>query len=107
MKVIETAFSQLTSAQVVDRLDKAGIATASVNTVDQLWAHPQLEARQRWRGIDSPAGTIPALLPPGRNDAYDYRMDAVPAIGEHTEAILGELGYAAAEIVRLKEQGTI
>ena len=107
VKVIETAFSQLTSAQVVDRLDKAGIATASVNTVDQLWAHPQLEARQRWRGIDSPAGTIPALLPPGRNDAYDYRMDAVPAIGEHTEAILGELGYAAAEIVRLKEQGTI
>ncbi len=105
--VIEAAFSGLTSTQVVAMLDKAGIATASVNTVDQLWSHPQLAARQRWREIGSPVGTIPALLPPGRNDAYDYRMDAVPGIGQHTDAILDELGYTGAEISRLREQRAI
>ena len=105
--VIEAAFSGLTSTQVVAMLDKAGIATANVNTVDQLWSHPQLAARQRWREIGSPVGTIPALLPPGRNDAYDYRMDAVPGIGQHTDAILDELGYTGAEISRLREQRAI
>ena len=105
--VIEAAFSGLTSTQVVAMLDKAGIATANVNTVDQLWSHPQLAARQRWREIGSPVGTIPALLPPGRNDAYDYRMDAVPGIGQHTVAILDELGYTGAEISRLREQRAI
>lgn len=105
--VIEAAFSGLTSAQVVATLDKAGIATANVNTVDQLWTHPQLAARDRWREIDSPAGAIPALLPPGRNDAYDYRMDAVPGVGQHTDSILDELGYTGSEIRDLREQGAI
>lgn len=105
--VIEAAFEPITAAQVTERLDKAGIATASVNSVDQLWTHPQMRARGRYHDIGSPAGIIPALLPPGRNDAYDYRMDPVPGIGEHTDAILGELGYAVAEVAKLREQGTV
>ena len=56
-----------------------------------LWAHPQLAARGRWVDVSSPIGPIPALLPPGRPDA---RMDAIPALGEHTDAILAELGLA-------------
>ena len=62
-----------------------------------VWEHPQLKARERWREIGSPAGPLPALLPPGSWDEGP-RMDPVPALGQHTDAILAELGYDAAAI---------
>jgi crotonobetainyl-CoA:carnitine CoA-transferase CaiB-like acyl-CoA transferase len=65
-----------------------------------LWLHPQLAARGRWREVDTPAGPVPALLPPG-NDA-DVRLDAVPAVGQHTEAILAGLGVDAQEMAALR-----
>ncbi|MCZ4314833.1 CaiB/BaiF CoA-transferase family protein [Comamonadaceae bacterium G21597-S1] len=94
--LIDEAFRPLTTAQVEARLDEAQIANARMNDMAGLWAHPQLQARARWRSVDSPQGSIPALLPAGRNNRFDYRMDPVPAVGEHTEAILRELGYAYA-----------
>ena len=95
-------FSTLSAAQVVERLDQAGIANARVNDMADLWAHPQLAARQRWIEVDSPVGRIPALLPPGVNSAFDYRMDAVPAVGQHNAAILAELGWSAEQIDALR-----
>ncbi len=95
-------FSTLSAAQVVERLDQAGIANARVNDMVDLWAHPQLAARQRWSDVDSPVGRIPALLPPGVNSAFDYRMDAVPAVGQHNAAILAELGWSAEQIDALQ-----
>ncbi|MBN9321886.1 MAG: CoA transferase, partial [Delftia acidovorans] len=86
-------FNALDAAQVVQRLDAAGIANARVNDMAGLWAHPQLAARQRWCSVDTPAGPVQALLPPGANSAFDYRMEAVPAVGEHSAAILAELGW--------------
>jgi crotonobetainyl-CoA:carnitine CoA-transferase CaiB-like acyl-CoA transferase len=85
-------FAQLTTAQVIERLDLAQIANARMNTMADLWAHPQLQARERWTTVDSPAGELPALLPPGKQSAFDYRMDAIPKVGQHTDAILKELG---------------
>jgi crotonobetainyl-CoA:carnitine CoA-transferase CaiB-like acyl-CoA transferase len=76
--LILDVFNALTAAQVVQRLDAAGIANARVNDMAGLWAHPQLAARQRWRSVDTPAGEVPALLPPGVNSAFDYRMDRCP-----------------------------
>ncbi len=105
--IILAAFSQLSTAQVVERLDEAQIANARMNSMADLWAHPQLAARQRWQNVGSPAGDIPALLPPGRNSSFDYRMDAVPAVGQHTEAILRELGRGDAEIAALQATGAI
>ena len=72
-----------------------------------VWQHPQLAARQRWTEVATPAGPIPALLPPGTVDAYMPRMDAVPALGQHTDAILGELGWDAAAISRLRQLAAI
>ena len=95
-------FAGLTVAQVVERLDAAGIANARVNEMADLWAHPQLQARQRWRSVGTPAGEVPALLPPGLNSAFDYRMDAVPAVGQHNAAILAELGWSAEQIDALQ-----
>jgi itaconate CoA-transferase len=90
--LILQAFSALSTAQVEQRLDVAQIANGRMNDMAGVWAHPQLHARGRWRSVSSPAGAIPALLPPGRNSSFDYRMGPVPAVGEHTEAILRELG---------------
>ncbi|MXN27240.1 CaiB/BaiF CoA transferase family protein [Delftia sp. CH05] len=97
-------FNALDAAQVVQRLDAAGIANARVNDMAGLWAHPQLAARQRWCSVDTPAGPVQALLPPGANSAFDYRMEAVPAVGEHSAAILAELGWSAERIQALCTQ---
>jgi crotonobetainyl-CoA:carnitine CoA-transferase CaiB-like acyl-CoA transferase len=94
-------FNALDAAQVVQRLDAAGIANARVNDMAGLWSHPQLAARQRWRAVDTPAGPVQALLPPGANSAFDYRMEAVPAVGVHSAAILAELGWSAERIAAL------
>jgi itaconate CoA-transferase len=105
--LILAAFGQLSTEQVVARLDAAQIANARMNDMAGLWAHPQLKARDRWVNVGSPAGDIPALLPPGRSNAFDYRMDAVPAVGQHTEAILRELGQGDEAIAALRAAGAV
>ncbi len=105
--LIVAAFADLDSAQVIERLDRATIANARVNDMHGVWQHPQLKARQRWTEIDSPSGAIPSLLPPGHNPAFTPRMDAVPALGEHTESILGELGYTSEDIEQLRAAGVV
>ncbi|MDH1676250.1 CaiB/BaiF CoA transferase family protein [Comamonas aquatica] len=99
--LILQTFAALTAAQVVERLEAAGIANARVNDMADLWQHPQLQARQRWRTVDTPAGEVPALLPPGVNSAFDYRMDPIPAVGQHNASILAELGWSAEQIAAL------
>ncbi len=89
---IDAVFAHLTADQVVARLEAAGIANAQVRDMAALWAHPQLAAREAWTTVGSSAGDLPALWPVGRRNAADSRMDAVPAIGEHTYKILTELG---------------
>ena len=105
--LIVAAFAPLTGAEVVARLDAAGIANARVNTMADVWAHPQLAARRRWRDVDTPAGRIPAPLPPGSWEEGEPRFDAVPAVGQHTDAILGELGYPAERIAALRNAKAI
>ena len=100
--IILATFGQLSTEQVVTRLDQAQIANARMNDMAGLWAHPQLLARQRWQSVGSPAGDIPALLPPGRSNAFDFRMDPVPSVGQHTDAILRELGQSEAQISALR-----
>ncbi|HEV8315050.1 MAG TPA: CaiB/BaiF CoA-transferase family protein [Burkholderiaceae bacterium] len=100
--IVET-FRPLTAARVVERLEQAQIANAQVNTMADVWAHPQLKARDRWAEVASPVGPLPALKPPGVNDAFDYRMDAIPALGQHTDALLAELGYRAGDVAELHQ----
>jgi itaconate CoA-transferase len=105
--LIEKAFSGMTVAQVVAKLDAAGIANARINTPDEVWDHPQLKARNRWREFGSPVGPLPAPLPPATLSGFEARMDPVPRVGEHSESILRELGYGAGDIEALRAAGAI
>ena len=105
--LIIEAFSKLSAEQVAQQLEQAGIANAQVNTMQEVWAHPQLKARERWREVATPAGPIPALLPPGSWQHGAPRMDAVPALGQHTDAILGHYGYSAERIADLRAEGVV
>jgi len=105
--LIQDVFASLDTAQVEARLDQAQIANARMNDMAGLWAHPQLKARERWTEVDTPAGPIPALLPPGRSNAFEYRMDAVPAVGQHTEAILRALGRGDPQIAALRASSAV
>jgi itaconate CoA-transferase len=105
--VVEAVFRDLTAEELVRRLDDAQIANARVNDMDAVWQHPQLAARGRWHDVDSPAGRIPALLPPGASPQDESRMDPIPALGQHTEAILGSLGYSAERIAALRAENVI
>ena len=105
--LIESVFGDLTAEQVIERLDEAGIANARLNSSEEVWNHAQLKARERWREVDSPAGMIPAILPPASFRDHEARMDPIPSIGEHTAAILKELGLAGDEIDRLRAAGAV
>jgi itaconate CoA-transferase len=105
--IIRDAFALLSAEQVTERLEQAQIANARLNEMKDLWEHAQLRARQRWTEVASPVGTLPALLPPGASNGWRARMDAIPALGEHTESILSALGYSADAIASLKEQKAI
>jgi len=91
-QIINSVLLKLPRDTVLERLERARIANANINDMAELWAHPQFIARDRWRTVESPVGPIPALLPPGQAEA---RMDAIPAVGEHTDEILREIGMIA------------
>ena len=105
--LIEAFFADKTVPEVVARLDRAGIANGRLNTARELWEHEQLIARDRWRETATPAGPVRALLPPVIFADTEAPMGPVPALGADTDAVLGELGYAAADIARLHAAGAV
>ena len=105
--LITGAFSTLTAEEVIARLESAQIANARMNTVQEFIDHPQLAARNRWREVASPAGPVRALAPPFDFDGMEIPMGAIPALGEHTETILGELGIGRGTIAEWHQAGII
>jgi crotonobetainyl-CoA:carnitine CoA-transferase CaiB-like acyl-CoA transferase len=99
--IIEDRFSTLTVAQVEELLDQAQIANAPMNDIEGVWNHPQLQARERWRKVETPNGTVDALLPPANLSGVEPAMGAIPALGAHTASILAELGYGASDVEAL------
>jgi itaconate CoA-transferase len=97
----------MTAAELTRRLDKAGIANGRVNGLAAVLEHPQLVERGRWTTVDSPAGPIEAVYPPVISARFAPRMDAVPALGSDTDAVLAELGYDEPARVQLHEAGVV
>jgi itaconate CoA-transferase len=104
---IDRVFSMLNTGEILARLDAADIANARLNSVQDFWNHPQLKARKRWTEVGSSGGPIAALRPPFNIEGMQARMHPVPELGEHTRAVLEELGYSAAEIGRLEREKAI
>jgi itaconate CoA-transferase len=104
---IEQVFSKISTPQVLERLESAEIANARLNDMGEFWRHAQLQARGRWAKVGSPAGEIDALKPPFNLSGFEPRMDPVPGLGEHSRAILAELGYSEREIAALKAAGAL
>ena len=104
---IARVFSQLTTSELLRRLEEADIANASLNSMRQFWDHPQLAARGRRVQVGSPGGAIHALKPPFNLTGFEPRMDPVPALGQQTRSILAELGYGEADIARMAADGAI
>ncbi len=106
-EAIEGAFEGLSSEEVISRLDGARIANARMRTMQEFLDHPQLEARDRWREVGSPAGPIRALVPPVTMEGVESVMEPIPEVGEHTDAILEELDLGPEAVGSLREAGAV
>lgn len=106
-RLIEDFFADKTAMQVVALLDEAGIANGRMNTAKEVYEHVQFVARDRWREVNTPNGKVRALLPPVTFTDQEAVMGDVPALGQHTDAVLGELGFSAAEIAALHTEGAV
>jgi len=104
---ITAVFERLSSDAIIARLEKAAIAYGRLNSVQQFAGHPQLQARGRWTEVGSPVGQLRAMIPPVTMTGVSARMDAVPGVGQQTDAILDELGYTSDTIARWQEAGTV
>ena len=104
---IESQFDSLTTAEVMARLDAAQIAWARMNSVMEYLNHPQLMARDRWREIDSPVGRLRATMPPVDVDGVEPVMGGIPALGQHTQSILEELGIDRGTVDVWRREGAI
>ena len=104
---IDAVFGTLDATEIIARLEAADIANARLNDMAQFWRHPQLAARNRWARVGSPNGELDLLKPPFNLSGFEPRMDPVPALGEHTRAILAELGYPEREIETLRKDGAV
>lgn len=105
--LIEARFADKTTREMVELLDRAGIANGRLNAPGDVWMHPQLEARDRWREVGAPSGPVRALLPPVTFTDTEAAMGDVPSLGQHTDGVLTELGYSAAEVERLRRDSVI
>jgi itaconate CoA-transferase len=105
--IIDAVLTKLPTATVTELLDKAGIANAKINTIDEFVAHPVLSARERWHDVAVPGGQISALRPPVDLDGIEPVMGPVPAVGEHTDAILRGLGRDDAAIAALRAASVV
>ncbi|HTC65227.1 MAG TPA: CaiB/BaiF CoA-transferase family protein, partial [Candidatus Saccharimonadales bacterium] len=106
-KAMEEVFQKMTAAEIIARLETAQIANARMNTVQEFSEHPQHDARNRWGTVESPVGRLKALFPPVTMENVEPVMNEIPALGQQTDAILGELGFDSREIAAWRTAGVI
>ena len=106
-EAIDIVFRECSPAEIFDRLESAQIAYSRMNSVAEFLDHPQLAERGCWRDVESPAGPLRALASPVRMDCVEPAMGPVPALGQHSDPILEELGFDRPTIQQWRRKGTI
>jgi len=107
LAIVRQVFGAMRAEELVARLDAADIANARMNEMHEVWKHPQLQERGRWTEMGSPVGAIPVLKPPASHSDFEPVIGSVPAVGEHTDEVLSELGYSSAQIERLHSDAAV
>jgi itaconate CoA-transferase len=105
--LIEAFFSDKTSVEVAALLDAAGIANGRLNEPIDVWNHVQFAARDRWREIGTEAGPVRVLLPPVTFTDEAAAMGDVPCVGQHTDEVLGEIGFSRERIAAMRAAGAV
>jgi itaconate CoA-transferase len=105
--MIEAAFAKFQTKDLLELLDATGIANSQMNNLEEVWNHPQLQSRKRWRSVESSVGQIPVLLPPAMPSGAEPRLDPIPELGAHVDALLTELGYSRPEIENLRAEKAV
>ena len=105
--LVNEVLGRLGASEIIERLDAAQIANARMNTVEEFVDHPQLAARNRWQTVDSPAGPVPALVPPVDIEGVEPSMGPIPSLGQHTDDILAELGFDPSTVSAWRARGVI
>ena len=105
--MIEAAFAKFQTKDLLELLDATGIANSQMNNLEEVWNHPQLQSRKRWRTVESSVGQIPVLLPPAMPSGAEPRLDPIPELGAHVDALLTELGYSRPEIENLRAEQAV
>ena len=106
-QIIINSFSLHSQNQVIELLEKANIANASVSEMHDVWHHPQLKQRQRWLEVETPIGKVPTLKPVGLKNETDFMIKPVPDLGENSDQILSELGYSQEKIAQLHQEAIV
>ena len=104
---IESVFAGMTASEVAERMERGKIAYAALRELEEFWAHPQLAARGRVAEVESPVGPLPAMLPATTSESWPARFEAIPDTGEHTRALLVELGYGVEAIEEMERDGVV
>ncbi|USX48600.1 CaiB/BaiF CoA-transferase family protein [Lentzea sp. HUAS12] len=101
-ELLEQAFSGLTAAELLTTLDGADVPAALTRPITDLSTHPQLDT---WVDVRVPGGTARMLPPPVAG--FEWSPGAVPALGEHTDAVLTWLGYSSEERTALRVRSVL
>jgi formyl-CoA transferase len=103
LDVVTEGFGKHGVSELEGLLDEAQVAHGRLSEIIDLVNNPALRSRRRWRAIPTPAGEVSVLLPPADIAGTEPRMLPVPALGEHTDRVLAELGYTPDRIAALRE----
>ena len=105
--LIQSIFNKQSTEELIDKLKSADIAYANVNDMENVWNHEQLEKLKRFIITDTPEGEVSTFLPPTNNSEFDPAISPVPALGEHSQQILGDLGFTSNEIKTFQDNKVI